>query len=122
MNERYAEQGGLVPQGISAEMIADQWDLSREDLDAFGARVPAVRRACPGDEGRFDNEIIPVQGRRRDKETGDVAIEDAPVTADEGIRPGTTAEGLAKLKPAFKPDGKVTAANSRRSPTAPRLP
>jgi len=59
------------------------------------------------------NEIIPVQGRRRDKETGEVTIEDAPVTQDEGIRPGTTAEGLAKLKPAFKPDvGKVTAANS----------
>ena len=111
MNERYAEQGGLVPQGISAEMIADQWGLSREDLDAFGARSQQFAERAR-DEGRFDNEIIPVQGRRRDKETGDVAIEDAPVTADEGIRPGTTAEGLAKLKPAFKPDGKVTAANS----------
>ena len=111
MNDRYSEQGGLVPQGISAEMIADQWGLSREDLDAFGARSQQFAERAR-DEGRFDNEIIPVQGRRRDKETGDVAIEDAPVTADEGIRPGTTAEGLAKLKPAFKPDGKVTAANS----------
>ncbi|HMS47026.1 thiolase family protein [Candidatus Microthrix sp.] len=111
MNDRYSEQGGLVPQGISAEMIADQWGLSREDLDAFGARSQQFAERAR-DEGRFDNEIIPVQGRRRDKETGDVTIEDAPVTADEGIRPGTTAEGLAKLKPAFKPDGKVTAANS----------
>ena len=111
MNDRYSEQGGLVPQGISAEMIADQWGLSREDLDAFGARSQQFAERAR-DEGRFDNEIIPVQGRRRDKETGDVTIEDAPVTADEGIRPGTTADGLAKLKPAFKPDGKVTAANS----------
>ena len=111
MNERYSDQGGLVPQGISAEMIADQWGLSREDLDAFGARSQQFAERAR-DEGRFDNEIVPVQGRRRDKETGEVTIEDAPVTQDEGIRPGTTAEGLAKLKPAFKPDGKVTAANS----------
>ena len=112
MNDRYIDQGGLVPQGISAEMIADQWGLSREDLDAFGARSQQFAERAR-DEGRFDNEIIPVQGRRRDKETGEVTIEDAPVTQDEGIRPGTTAEGLAKLKPAFKPDvGKVTAANS----------
>ena len=112
MNDRYIDQGGLVPQGISAEMIADQWGLSREDLDAFGARSQQFAERAR-DEGRFDNESIPVQGRRRDKETGEVTIEDAPVTQDEGIRPGTTAEGLAKLKPAFKPDvGKVTAANS----------
>ena len=112
MNDRYIDQGGLVPQGISAEMIADPWGLSREDLDAFGARSQQFAERAR-DEGRFDNEIIPVQGRRRDKETGEVTIEDAPVTQDEGIRPGTTAEGLAKLKPAFKPDvGKVTAANS----------
>ena len=112
MNDRYIDQGGLVPQGISAEMIADQWGLSREDLDVFGARSQQFAERAR-DEGRFDNEIIPVQGRRRDKETGEVTIEDAPVTQDEGIRPGTTAEGLAKLKPAFKPDvGKVTAANS----------
>ncbi len=112
MNDRYIDQGGLVPQGISAEMIADQWGLSREDLDAFGARSQQFAERAR-DEGRFDNEVIPVQGRRRDKETGEVTIEDAPVTQDEGIRPGTTAEGLAKLKPAFKPDvGKVTAANS----------
>ena len=112
MNDRYIDQGGLVPQGISAEMIADQWGLSREDLDAFGARSQQFAERAR-DEGRFDNEIIPVQGRRRDKETGEVTIEDVPVTQDEGIRPGTTAEGLAKLKPAFKPDvGKVTAANS----------
>ena len=64
----------------------------------------------PRAEGRFDNEIIPVG--RLDKETGKVIETDEMVTADEGIRPGTTVETLAKLKPAFKPDGKVTAGNS----------
>src|SRR5204862_3717018 len=57
-------------------------------------------------------EIIPVRGRLRDKETGRIVDLDEDVTADEGIRPGTTVETLANLKPAFKPDGKVTAGNS----------
>jgi acetyl-CoA acyltransferase len=108
---RYAGQGGLVPQGISAEMIADKWNLSREDLDAFGARSQQLA-AQARDEGRFDNEIIPVKAMPRDKETGELIETDEIVTADEGIRPGTTLETLANLKPAFKPDGKVTAGNS----------
>ena len=108
---RYADRGGLVPQGISAEMIADQWDISREDLDAFGAE--SQRRAAQATaEGRFDNEIVKVQKKRRDKETGNVIVLDELHTADEGVRPDTTAESLANLKPAFKPDGKVTAGNS----------
>jgi len=109
--ERYADVGGLVPQGISAEMIADKWSLSREDLDGFGAR--SQQRALRAtEEGRFDNEILPVRARPLDKETGKLIESDATVARDEGIRPGTTAETLAKLKPAFKPDGKVTAGNS----------
>src|SRR5205823_254793 len=58
------------------------------------------------------NEIIPVRAKLRDKESGKVLNLDEELTADEGIRPGTTVEGLANLKPAFKPDGKVTAGNS----------
>jgi acetyl-CoA acyltransferase len=101
----------LVPQGISAELIADKWGLSREDLDAFGAE--SQRRAAQArDEGRFENEIIPVKESRLDRESGKVIDSDDLVTADEGIREGTTAETLANLKPAFKPDGKVTAGNS----------
>jgi len=108
---RYAEAGGLVPQGISAEMIADKWGLSRDDLDAFGAE--SQQRALKAtEEGRFDREIIPVRAMPRDKETGDLIASDEIVTRDEGIRPGTTAETLGKLKPAFKEDGKVTAGNS----------
>src|SRR5205814_6384395 len=74
--ERYANresygQRGLVPQGISAELIADKWNLSREDLDRFGLRSQQYA-ARARDEGRFDKEIIPVKERRIDRETGKV--------------------------------------------------
>jgi acetyl-CoA acyltransferase len=111
MSQRYQDVGGLVPQGISAELIADKWGLTREDLDAFGAQSQQ-RAARARDEGRFDNQIIAVRSIHRDKETGNITESDELVTADEGIRPDTTAESLANLKPAFKPDGKVTAGNS----------
>jgi acetyl-CoA acyltransferase len=111
MTQRYQDVGGLVGQGISAELIADKWGLTREDLDAFGAESQQ-RAARARDEGRFDNQIVPVRSVHRDKETGKITESDELVTADEGIRPDTTAESLAKLKPAFKPDGKVTAGNS----------
>jgi acetyl-CoA acyltransferase len=108
---RYEAVGGLVPQGISAEMIADKWDLSREDLDRFSAETQQ-RAARATAEGRFDREIIRVTLKHKDKETGKITESDELVTADEGIRPDTTVDSLAKLKPAFKPDGKVTAGNS----------
>ena len=109
--ERYASVGGLVPQGISAELIADKWGLSREDLDSFGAQSQQ-RAEQATQEGRFDNEIIAIKEKRVDRDSGKIIEADGLVTADEGIRPGTTIETLAKLKPAFKPDGKVTAGNS----------
>jgi acetyl-CoA acyltransferase len=108
---RYAPMGGLVPQGISAELIADKWNLSREDLDTFGAQSQQ-RALAARDEGRFDNEIVPVKAKLWDREKNEVVELDELLTADEGIRPGTTVETLANLKPAFKPDGKVTAGNS----------
>ncbi len=104
-------QRGLVGQGVSAEIIANEWDLSRDDLDAFGARSQELA-ARATDEGRFENEIIPVTSKIRDKETGEVKVLDQIVTADEGIRRETTVDTLAKLKPAFLPEGKVTAGNS----------
>ncbi|MBV9659686.1 MAG: thiolase family protein [Acidimicrobiales bacterium] len=111
VGRRYEGVGGLVPQGISAEMIADRWNLSREDLDRFAARSQQ-RAALASAEGRFDREIIPVRGRHKDKETGRVTDSADLVTMDEGIRPDTTVEILASLKPSFKPGGKVTAGNS----------
>ncbi|MBK5224435.1 MAG: thiolase family protein [Acidimicrobiia bacterium] len=111
VGERYAPEGGLVPQGISAELIADKWGLSREDLDEFSAQSQQ-RAATATAEGRFENEIIPVAEKRLDRETGNIVVTGQMVTADEGIRPDTTVETLAKLKPAFKEGGKVTAGNS----------
>jgi acetyl-CoA acyltransferase len=103
MMERYQAVGGLVPQGISAEMIADKWNLSRDDLDALS--VQSHKRAARAtEEGRFEKEIIPIT-----VETEEGKEEFA---RDQGIRPDSSMESLANLKPAFKPDGKVTAANS----------
>jgi acetyl-CoA acyltransferase len=106
-----ARYPGIVPQGISAEMIAEKWGLSRTDLDTFGAEsVQRAERATA--EGRFENEIVGVSEKRLDKETGNIVESSELVLQDEGIRPGTTVETLANLKPAFKPDGVVTAGNS----------
>ena len=102
MQNRY-EETGLPPQGIGAEMIADEYGFTREDLDAFGAESQR-RAAVATAEGRFENEIVPVP----------VEIDGATevMTADEGIREGTTSESLSKLNPAFREDGKVSAGNS----------
>src|SRR2546430_1130532 len=94
-------------------VLAAGWPESvpATSVDRFGGQSQqGAERA--GDEGRFDREIIAVKSRPRDKETGKIIDSDEPVAADEGIRPGTTVETLANLKPAFKPDGKVTAGNS----------
>jgi acetyl-CoA acyltransferase len=94
----------LVPQGISAELIAEKWGLSREANDAFS--VESHRRAAQAtEEGRFEREIVSVE----------VTTEDGTrvFARDEGIRPDTTVERLGQLKPAFKPEGGViTAGNS----------
>ena len=110
MNERYAPVGGLVPQGIGAEMIAEKWGLSREELDEFGF-LSQQRAARARDEGRFDNEILPVAEKILDRENGKVIVSGETVTADGGIRESTL-EKLASLKPAFRPDGTITAGNS----------
>ncbi len=105
MMQRYTETG-LPGQGIGAEMIADQWGISREELDAFSAQSHQ-RAARATAEGRFENEIVPVAVR--DDEGKDT---DETFATDEGIRPDSSVETLAKLKPAFKEDGKVTAGSS----------
>jgi acetyl-CoA acyltransferase len=106
VRERYAPVGGLQGQGIGAEMIADRWSLSREDLDAFSAE--SHRRAAQATaEGRFDNELIALPIRDENGEDTDEWIR-----TDEGIRPGSSVETLGNLKPAFKEDGKITAGNS----------
>jgi acetyl-CoA acetyltransferase family protein len=86
---------GLVPQGLSAELIAERWRIPREELDRFSLRSHRLAAAAAA-EGRFDRELTPVAG----------------VTADQGIRPDTSLEALAALPPVFREDGVVTAGGS----------
>ena len=95
MLERY----NLIPQGLSAELIADQWEIPRSELDELAVRShQRAHRAT--EEGRFEREIVPMP------------LNGVTAVTDQGIRPDTTLEALAELKPAFKPDGKITAGNS----------
>ena len=99
---RYAPHGGLVPQGISAELIADLWSITRTEMDVYAAESQR-RAAAATTEGRFEREILPIEG-----------ADGRQVTTDEGIR-DTTPESLAMLKPAFLSEeqgGRVTAGNS----------
>lgn len=92
---RYADQGGLVNQGISAELIAAKWGLSREQLDEFSADSHQ-RAARAAEAGQSLAEILPVAIDRGEGRTTEL------LTADEGIRPGSTPEVLAGLNPAFQ--------------------
>jgi acetyl-CoA acyltransferase len=103
VSEKLLERWEIVPQGISAELIAEEWGLSREELDAYSCE--SHRRALAAiDEGRFENEVVPVE----------VSNPHVGVVfgVDETPRTDTSLEALAALKPAFLPDGRVTAGNS----------
>ena len=105
--EELLNRYNLVPQGISAEMIADQWDIPRSELDEIGVRSQQLAHQAT-EEGRFEREIVPFEVN------GDTYV------TDQGIRPETSIEGLAQLKPAFRPDGPASPPATRpRSPTAP---
>lgn len=103
-SERLTEKYDMVNQGISAEMIAEQWGISREQMDEFS--LESHRRALEAQKnGYFDKEIMPLE----------VTLEDGTTTTfdqDEGPRADTTMEIMSSLDPVFKEDGKVTAANS----------
>jgi acetyl-CoA acetyltransferase family protein len=103
LSDKLLERWEIVPQGISAEVIAEEWGFSREELDAYS--LESHRRAIAAiDEGRFEREIVPVE----------VSNPHASVLVgvDETPRRDTSAEKLAELAPAFLPEGKVTAGNS----------
>lgn len=89
--------------GITAENICEKWGLTRVELDKFAA-ASQQKAVAAQESGAFDKEIVPVEVKKK-KET-------IVFAKDEGPRPGTTAESIAKLRPAFKKDGIVTAANS----------
>jgi acetyl-CoA acyltransferase len=98
-DEELLERYALVPQGEAAELIADRWEISREEMDEL-ALTSHLRAAAAAREGAFDREIVPIE------------VDGTRVTADQGIRPDTSPEALAGLRPAFREDGRVTAGNS----------
>ena len=89
----------IVGQGLGAEMIADQWEIPRSELDELALRSHKLAHQAT-EEGRFEREIVPMSVN------GDTFV------SDQGIRPDTNLEALSQLKPVFKPDGKITAGNS----------
>jgi acetyl-CoA acyltransferase len=93
------ERYNLVPQGISAELIADKWEIPRSELDEIGLRSHQLA-AKATEEGRFEREIVAF------------SVNGETYVTDQGIRPDTSLEKLSQLKPAFKEDGKITAGNS----------
>jgi len=103
LSEKLLERFEIVPQGISAELIADEWGFSREELDAYS--LESHRRAVAAmDEGRFVSEIVPIDVSNPHVGT--------LFAVDETPRADTSAEALAALPPAFVPEGRVTAGNS----------
>jgi acetyl-CoA acyltransferase len=123
LSDALVERWEIVPQGISAEVLAKEWNLMREELDAYS--LESHRRAIRAtDEGRFQNEVIPIELPSAPEPSGVGPIPDTPGAAtavalqanvfavDEAPRRDTSAEKLAALQPAFLPDGKVTAGNS----------
>ncbi|MDF2180630.1 acetyl-CoA C-acyltransferase family protein [Neptuniibacter sp. CAU 1671] len=94
---------GAGHMGITAENLADKWDISREEQDALAAE--SHRRATVAiEEGRFKEQIVPITVKSR---KGDITVD-----TDEHVKPGTTVESLSKMRPAFKKDGSVTAGNA----------
>ena len=113
MSDAVGERFDIVMQGISAEEIADKWNLSREALDRYSYESH-MRAARAIDEGRFDKEIIPVEldVPVPDEGGGAATMTRTRFAVDEAVRRGTTMEKLAELQPAFVPEGKTTAGNS----------
>jgi len=103
VNDGLTDAFSQLHMGITAENVAEQWHLTRQELDEFSA-LSQQKATKAQAEGKFKDEIVPVQIR--------VKRDVIDFVEDEGIRADATAEGLAKLKPAFKPDGMVTAGNA----------
>jgi acetyl-CoA acetyltransferase family protein len=97
--QKLMEKHNIVGQGLGAEMIADEWEISRAELDELAVRSHRLA-ARATDEGLFEREIVPF------------AVNGDTYLTDQGIRPDTSLETLSQLKPAFKPDGKITAGNA----------
>ena len=112
ISEQVTDRHEIVMQGTSAELLADEWQLTREELDAYS--LESHRRAlAASDEGKFEREIIPIElPEAPTAPTGGGVAAPPAFAVDEAARRETSLEALAALKPAFRPDGVVTAGNS----------
>ena len=104
--------GSFTGMGLTAENVAEKHNISRDEQDAFGARSQQRAEAALK-SGRFKSQIVPLTVKRqKELPNGHFEFEEVVFDTDEGVRPGTTKEGIAGIRPAFKPNGTVTAGNS----------
>ncbi len=110
--------GAYTGMGLTAENVAEKFNIGREEQDLFGAHSQQ-KAAAANKEGRFKSQIVPLKVKRQKQlPNGRFEFEEVIFDTDEGIRPGTTAEGISKIRPAFKPTGTVTAGNSSQTSDA----
>jgi acetyl-CoA acyltransferase len=107
--------GAFTGMGLTAENVAERYKIGRDEQDEFGARSQQRAEAAIK-AGRFKGQIVPLKARKQNRlPNGQFDFEELIFDTDEGVRPGTTKESIGQLRPAFKPDGTVTAANSSQT-------
>lgn len=110
--------GAFTPMGLTAENVAEKYNVSRDEQDAFAARSQQKAESAVK-TGRFKTQIVPMAVKKQKKlPNGRFHHEDIVFDVDEGVRPGTTQEGLSSLRPVFKPSGTVTAGNASQTSDA----
>ncbi len=107
--------GAFTSMGLTAENVAERYKIGRDEQDEFGARSQQKAEAAIK-AGRFKDQIVPLKVRKQNRRpNGQFDFEELIFDTDEGVRPGTTKEGISQLRPAFRPKGTVTAANSSQT-------
>jgi acetyl-CoA acyltransferase len=107
--------GAFTGMGLTAENVAEKFKISRDDQDEFGARSQQKAEAALK-AGKFKTQIVPLKVKKQKQlPNGRFEFEEIVFDTDEGVRPGTTKESISQLRPAFKPNGSVTAANSSQT-------
>ena len=110
--------GAFTGMGLTAENVAERYNISREEQDEFGAKSQQKAEAAIK-AGKFKDQIVPLKVKRQTQlANGHFAYEELIFDTDEGVRPGTTKEGISKIPPAFKANGTVTAGNSSQTSDA----
>jgi len=110
--------GAFTPMGLTAENVAERYNVGRDEQDEFAAKSQQKAEAAIK-SGRFKDQIVPLRVKKQKKlSNGHFEHEEVVFNTDEGMRPGTTKEGLSRLRPVFKPNGTVTAGNASQTSDA----